>query len=147
MARTSGKEDFDQLVQIRREMELLIRDVLGDSPHQREAPAQTPTVDILETSKNIRLEIELPGVAKKDIRAFITRDTVIVEAEKKDERPPELRSYHHLERFFGKFRRVIEIPSICNTQEVKAEYKNGVLRISMPRIQERRGKRVRIEIE
>ena len=147
MAHISRKGDLDQLIRIRREMELLIRDALGNTALQREAPEQTPTVDILETSEDIRLEVELPGVKKKDIHAYITRDTVIVEAVKKDERLTGLNSYHHLERFFGKFHRIIEIPAICNTQEVKAKYKNGVLSICIPKIKERRGKRMRVEIE
>jgi len=104
-------------------------------------------IDVFETDEAIVLEAELAGVEREDIELSILGDVIIIEGRRRPVAPPGPVEFLRMERHHGRFRRLLEIPGAGDTARVKASYDNGVLRVLVPRIDERRGRRRRIEIE
>jgi len=106
-----------------------------------------PQVDVYETRHSVLILVDLPGVSKEDIDLYIEKNMIVLEATKKERRAPQKARYFCIERFFGKFQRAVEIPATVNTGKTRAILKNGVLKIELPKIEDRRGAKKRIEIE
>lgn len=106
-----------------------------------------PQVDVFETDHKVLILMDLPGISKEDIDLYIERNQIVMEATKKEKRAPKKARYFCIERFFGKFRRTVEIPATVNTGEARAVLEDGVLKIELPKIEDRRGVRKQIPVE
>jgi len=105
-------------------------------------------VDIYECSNSIHIEVELPGVNKNDILLTLQGGVLQVEVVKQNEDKDAIKKNHIcMERSFGRIRRRIDIKWACDTNKIKASIMNGLLTITIPKIEDRRGKVKRIEIE
>jgi HSP20 family protein len=133
---------------VRGEIERLLMNLMSDAgmPRLREQRIVL-NADVYETEKTLEFEVELPGMAKDDIDVHISSGAIVIEGTKSKREGPKGARHICLERDFGKFYRVVEIPRACNTGAVKAKLKNGVLHISLNKIEDRRGGRRRVEIE
>lgn len=98
--------------------------------------AATPRVDVSETDKEIEITAELPGLSENDVEISLTEDVLTLKGEKKSEREEKDKNYYVSERSFGSFRRSIPLPSGVDQDKVKATFKNGVLRITVPKTEE-----------
>jgi HSP20 family protein len=96
-----------------------------------------PRVDVAETDKDVVLSAELPGVEEKDIDVSLRGDQLTIKGEKKSEHEEEReqngRVVHRLERSYGSFQRTISVPYAVDPGQVSAEFKDGVLRIRLPK--------------
>ncbi|MDT7043362.1 Hsp20/alpha crystallin family protein [Candidatus Nitronereus thalassa] len=90
-----------------------------------------PNVDISEGSKHYTITVEVPGVQEKDMELTIADGTLTVRGEKRHEQETHESQYHRVERSYGAFQRVISLPDNANEQEVKAQFKQGVLTITV----------------
>ena len=110
--------------------------------------AWAPPVDLCETEKLISVRIELPGVAAEQIKIGLTNDKLRIWGEKK-RRPARRRiiSYLCSERSYGKFNRVVRLRWTICVRAASAELKNGMLYIYLPKIEDRRGSEVLIEVK
>jgi len=111
-----------------------------------------PLADLYETEDTLRIELELPGCSKDKIEVYIIDTDITVEARKEHLLPQpaaakESINFLRMERKFGRYSRRIKLPTPCNTQKVRAFLKNGLLVIEIPLVKERRGKRIKVEIE
>lgn len=107
-----------------------------------------PPVDIYECSNSIHIEVELPGIKKNDILLTLQGGTLYIEAVKKNEDKDAIQKNHIcIERSFGTVRRNIDIKWACDTNKIKASIINGLLTITIPKIEDRRGKVKKIDIE
>lgn len=95
-----------------------------------------PRVDIAENSKRYTITVEVPGVEEKDIELTLADGTLTVRGEKRYEKEDDDKQYHRVERSYGSFQRVISLPDNANGQEVKAQFKNGVLTITVGKTSE-----------
>ena len=107
-----------------------------DFPFFREVPGSwnsmmRPQVDIAERGKEYLITVEVPGVEEKDLELTISEETLTVRGEKRSEKEEDDQQYHRVERSYGAFQRMISLPEDADDQEVKAKFKNGVLRISV----------------
>jgi HSP20 family protein len=107
----------------------------------------SPRVDIAETEHNFTLEAELPGIEKDDIKITLQNDTITLRGEKKSETRQEGKSYHLLERHYGKFIRSFKMPVPINTGEISASFKNGVLTLILPKTQEAKPREIEIKTD
>lgn len=112
------------------------------------AGAWTPAVDVCETAEAVCIRIELPGVTASQIRVGLNSDKIRIYGEKK-KRTPRQKIISHLcsERNYGRFNRVVPLRWTISINDSKAELKNGVLVIHLPKIKDRRGSEYRIPIE
>lgn len=108
-----------------------------------------PASDMYETDKDLVAEIDMPGVDKKDIKVNITKDSIEIKAEKKNELKKEdkKKGLFRLERSYAGFCRKFALPNNVNADKANAEYKDGVLRITVPKLEIEHDKKKRLEIK
>lgn len=92
-----------------------------------------PKVDIYGTDKEYVVEVDLPGIEEKDLSVELKDDVLILSAEKKHEEKTEEKGYYRVERSYGSFRRVLNVPDDADKEGINAKLNKGVLRITMPR--------------
>jgi HSP20 family protein len=92
-----------------------------------------PSIDVADSGRDLKVTIELPGMNEKDIDVSITQDSLTVRGEKRDETEEKGSSYHRMERVYGSFARTIPLPVEVDVDGAKANYKKGVLSITIPK--------------
>lgn len=92
-----------------------------------------PTMDIAATEKEYTVTLELPGVDEKEIHLEITADTLKIEGEKKQEKEEKEKNYYRVERSYGSFLRTLSLPDDADRDAIQATFKQGVMKISIPR--------------
>jgi len=92
-----------------------------------------PTLDIAAGEKEYIISVELPGVDEKDVQLELTEDTLVIKGEKKQEKEEKEKNYYRMERSYGSFQRVLSLPEDADQEGVGATYKNGILKITIPR--------------
>lgn len=90
-----------------------------------------PSVDIGENKKNYLISIEVPGVDKEDINLELVDHDLVISGEKKNEIRSDEDSYHCVERSYGYFKRVISLPEDADKETISADFKNGILKITV----------------
>jgi HSP20 family protein len=145
---TKGFGPMLEVARIQSEINRLFDNLLDlDSPG-KEGGAWIPMADILETEEFLLVIVELPGVAPADLSISTHGGDVILKGEKK--RPVLAESparFHVAERAFGRFRRVIHLGVPVNTHRAEAVLADGHLRIKFPKVPNRRGEEVAIEVK
>ncbi len=106
--------------------------------------AWAPPVDIYETDENLVLKAELPGMDPEDVEVRVQDSTLYLKGERKFEKEVKEDNYHRIERAFGSFTRTFPLPSSIDADKVKAEYKDGVLTLTMPKREEAKPKTIKI---
>lgn len=107
----------------------------------------TPSVDVFEEGDEVVVRAELPGMKKEDINVSITDSTVMITGEKKQEEKVEKKNYYRMERSYGSFTRSFALPSEVETEKAKANFKEGVLEIRIPKSAEAKEKEKKIRID
>ena len=107
----------------------------------------SPNINVAETDKVIEVTAELPGVAEEDIDVTLRDHVLTIRGEKKDERTEGDGEYRHVERSFGSFQRAMRLPFDADAENVRAEFKDGVLKVivAKPAEMETRSHRVAIK--
>ena len=105
-----------------------------------------PLADMYETKDDLFVTLELPGVREKDVSVSITGDMLTVKGERRCERDLKDEGYYRLERVYGKFERSIPLPIPVQAEKVKATYRDGVLEIRMPKVEEVKPKEIKIDL-
>ncbi|MFZ0544231.1 MAG: Hsp20/alpha crystallin family protein [Candidatus Promineifilaceae bacterium] len=96
-----------------------------------------PSVNVTERDKEFEVTAELPGMTEKDIDITLSRDSLTIKGEKKQETEDKGDNYYRMERSYGKFSRLIPLPTdVVNNDKVEASFKNGVLTITLPKVEE-----------
>jgi HSP20 family protein len=110
--------------------------------------AWAPPVDLCETETAISIRVELPGVTADQIKIGLTNTKLRIWGEKK-RRPNRRRiiSYHCSERSFGKFGRIVPLRWTFSVRDASAQICNGVLQIHLPKIEDRRGEEILVEVK
>ena len=106
-----------------------------------------PSIDVRESEKEISVKAELPGLEEKDVEVLLDNETLTIKGEKKEEREKKGKSYYHVECSYGSFHRVIPLPASIDQKKVQAQFKNGVLSITLPKTEEARTKGKKIPIQ
>jgi HSP20 family protein len=92
-----------------------------------------PSVDILEKENEVLIKAELPGVESKDVAVTVDNNVVTIKGERHLEKDVKKESYHRMERAYGSFSRSFSLPDTVDTGNVRAEYKDGLLTLSLPK--------------
>ncbi|MBO8130695.1 MAG: Hsp20/alpha crystallin family protein [Candidatus Marinimicrobia bacterium] len=106
-----------------------------------------PAVDIEEREKDYYVTVELPGVKKDDVKITIKDNMLTISGEKKSEKKEKGKDYHRSERVYGKFQRTFRLPDMVETENVQAEYKDGILHITIPKKKEAMAKEIEIKVK
>ena len=103
-----------------------------------------PNIDVTEDEKRFCVEAELPGLEQKDVEVTLTDNVLTIRGEKRIENDDAKR--HYSERYFGRFERQIPLDTDVNVDAVKASFKNGVLKVEVPKSAQARERAKRIQI-
>jgi HSP20 family protein len=106
--------------------------------------AWAPSVDIYENKDQIVLEAELPGMKQEDFDLSIENNVITIRGERKFEKTDESDNYHRVERSYGSFTRSFTLPQTVSADEARAEYSNGVLRVTLPKREEAKSRRIEV---
>lgn len=142
-------DPFREMSSLQERMNRLFSEVLARSPIGEEEisrGAWVPAVDIFETPESIVLKAELPGITKDDIFVEVKDNTLSLKGEKKFEKEVKEENYHRVERSYGSFQRAFTLPSTVQQDKVKAKFKDGILEIVLPKVEEAKPKQIKVEV-
>jgi HSP20 family protein len=105
-----------------------------------------PAVDILEDGKEYLIKAELPDVRKEDVHVTVQEGVLSLSGERKFEKEEKGKKFHRVEMTYGSFNRTFELPMDANATKIMAEFKDGVLKVHLPKSEEARPKTVEVKI-
>lgn len=142
-------EPFRELSGFQDEMNQLFEDFFGRMPTRRMFAEGfwAPLMDIEETKDEILVKAELPGMRKEDVKIQINNDVLSITGERKREEETREKTYHRIERAYGKFQRMIRLPTEVDATKVKATYESGVLTVKLPKSEQAKPKEIAIEVK
>ena len=105
-----------------------------------------PAVDIYETENELVVKADLPDINEKDLDVRIENNTLTIRGERKFEKKVNEDNYLRVERTYGSFSRSFSLPNTVNNEAIKAEYKNGVLTVELPKRAESKPKQVKVNV-
>ena len=103
-----------------------------------------PSVDIYETENNLVLKADLPDVDLKDIDVRVENQTLSLSGERKFEHEDKGKGYHRIERNYGRFTRNFAVPNTFDTENISADFKNGVLTVSLPKKEAAKPRQIKV---
>jgi HSP20 family protein len=149
-----GKKDKDLPIFRPWGLERSIRqlfETFPDLPKEWEFPAGGggwfPAVDISETPQEYRIRAEIPGMKKEDTKISVNNNVLTLSGEKKSEAKHEDKKYHRVESYYGAFRRSFVLPDAIKADKVSANFKDGILNVTIPKSEESKEKNVDIKVE
>jgi len=107
----------------------------------------SPSVDIFETEDVLTLKADLPEVKTEDIDVRVENQTLTLRGQRKFEKEENVKGYHRIERSYGEFVRSFAVPSTVDTEKVQADYKSGVLTITLPKKEAAKPRQVKIAVQ
>ena len=141
-------EPYRELSTLRDRMDRLFGSDLfrmpGDGSTERTLADWSPAVDIYEDAESFVLKVEVPELDMKDIDIKIEGDTLRISGERRLEKEDEKDNYHRVERYYGSFTRSFTLPRTVNQEKVDATYDRGVLKITLPKREETKPKKIQI---
>ena len=163
MLQPFGFGSSDPFSMLHREMNRLFDDVFRGGMTRSGSPSPTAmpsgffnaSMDVCETDKEMRVTVELPGVAQEDVDISLHDDMLTIRGEKKfqserggdkEKEKDKKENYHFIERSYGAFQRSLRLPYVANPDEVKATFQDGVLSITVPKAaQQERTRKIQIQ--
>jgi len=109
--------------------------------------SKVPAAEIQETENAIHLKLELPGIEAKDLDVQVTENAVYVSGERKSETKTEEKGVTRSEFHYGKFQRVIPLSARIQNTNVTADYKDGILNLTLPKTEQEKNKVVKLNLE
>jgi len=140
---------FRDLERMRREMDRLWDSFFEGRPGRKaeEIGEWLPSLDVSETKNDVVVKAELPGIDPKDIDISLANDVLTIKGEKRQEKEEKEENYHLVERNYGSFTRAIRLPKDVQSDKISASFKNGVLKVTLPKSEEAKKKEIKIKVE
>jgi len=138
---------FGRLSNLRQEL-----DRLFDAPLSELARASqfltgaNPSLDVYEDKDSFVVKAELPGMKKEDIDVSLHDGTLSISGERKSEEKLDNAEVYRAERFFGRFQRAVTLPAAVDAAKIVAQYKDGVLTVTLPKVEEAKPKQIDVQV-
>ncbi len=118
-----------------------------DSEHGLSTEAFGTRIDMIETDQTVEIKMDLPGVAPGDIDVHVENNVLTIRGERKEEKEQndKARQFHRIERRFGSFSRSMVLPCPVNDAEAAAEFKDGVLKVTLPKTETAKPRKIAIK--
>ena len=144
-------EPFRNLVTVQDRMNRIFEEAFRGAPRGTEEEwalggAWAPAVDIYEHEGNLVLKAELPGIDPKDVDVQVENNVLTLRGERKFDAEVKREEYHRVERAYGTFSRSFTLPNVIDTAKIKAEFKDGVLGVTLPQREEAKPKQISIAV-
>lgn len=106
----------------------------------------SPAVDIAETADEFHIKAELPDIRKEDVKVTVDGGVLCIEGERKQEKEEKGKKYHRIERSYGSFQRTFMLPDNVDDTKVRADFKNGVLDVRLPKTEKAKPKAIDVKV-
>lgn len=136
------------VLDLRRDVSRLFDSMLGNGGEPESYPpnAWRPAIDIAESKEDFILTSDLPGIDRKDIDVSVVDNRLTIKGEKRQESPSKDRHTHRVERSYGTFSRVFDLPAAVNAAKIAATYRDGVLTVSVPKAEETKPRQIEVTV-
>ena len=141
-----GWDPLRDLLSLQERMNRLFEDSLASVRHPAtlsSSPGWTPLADVYETAEGFVVQLEVPGIAEDDIEVHVDGDTVVVRGQRQPASRSRPDSFHRMERTYGAFSRSFQFSEDVDPDRVTARFKDGLLRVDLPKLHARGGWRLR----
>jgi HSP20 family protein len=141
---------YDPFRELRSLQDEMTRLFAGVAPSNREefmSGGWVPNVDIYENQDHLVLEADLPGMNRDDIDLSIENNIITLRGERKFEKKADGDSFHRVERSYGTFTRSFTLPQTVSAEGAQADFKNGILRVTLPKREETKARRIEVSGE
>jgi len=139
---------FGEFERVRRQMDRFWDSFLqGGLTRRGEEEEWLPSLDVAETKNELVVKAEVPGMDAKDIDISLSNGMLTIKGEKKQEREEKEADYHLVERSYGSFTRFVQLPAEVQSDKISASYKNGILKITLPKSEEAKKKEIKIKVD
>lgn len=139
-------EPFREIETLQRQMNRLFEDITTRADGEYHGFAFVPSAELEDTPEAILLRLEVPGLEPEDLDVQVTAESVAITGERRTEVRTEEKGLTRSEFRYGKFQRVIPLPVRIQNNQVQAEYKNGILKLTLPKAEEERNRVVKVPI-
>ena len=138
---------FGRLTNLRDEIDRLFESPLTELARTSQwLSGWTPVLDLYEDKENVFVKMDLPGMNREDIEVSLHEGCLSISGERKSEQKHEDAETYRAERFFGRFQRTVTLPVAVAADKVKAEYKDGILAITLPKTEEAKPKQINVNV-
>ncbi|MFB2834006.1 Hsp20/alpha crystallin family protein [Floridanema evergladense] len=138
-------QPFSNMESLRRQMDQMFDELL-EINHQPANINWTPAIELKDEENQVILRAEIPGVEAKDLNIEVTREAVSISGEHHSETKTENKGLYHSELRYGKFQRIVQLPVHVENEQAKAEFKNGILTLTLPKAEELRRKVFKVNL-
>ncbi len=139
---------FGELTPFRKEMDRLWKRFFGEPPFPGFVSEEwLPSVDISEAKDKLLIKAELPGLEAKDINLSISGDILTIKGEKEKEKDEKDEHYYHSERYCGSFQRSFRLPVDVQSDKAEATFDKGVLKVTIPKTEEAKKKKIEVKVK
>lgn len=106
-----------------------------------------PALDVAEDNANITIKADLPGLKQEEIEVNVDEDDILtIRGERRAETESKEKNYHKVERVYGAFERALQLNTAIDKEKIKAAYKNGVLEITLPKVEKAKPKQIKVDV-
>ena len=105
-----------------------------------------PSVDVSETEGEYQIKAEIPDVKKENVKVTLEDGVLTIQGERKQEQEEKGKKYHRVERSYGSFARSFTLPDLVDEEKVKAEFKDGVLNLLLPKSEKAKPKAIEVKV-
>jgi HSP20 family protein len=138
---------FGRLTDLRDEIDRLFESPLTELAHTSNLlSGWNPALDLYEDKDNLYVKVELPGMKRQEIDVSLHEGSLSISGERKSEQKHEDAEVYRAERFFGRFQRTVTLPTPVAADKVKAQYKDGILNITLPKTEEAKPKHIDVNV-
>ena len=130
---------------LRRGLDSLFEELFGDGARTEMVEPFVPRVNLAETDGEYEIAVDLPGMKSEDLTVELKGGQLWITGERKHEEEEKGRTFHRIEKRYGRFQRAIPLVAPVKENEIGAEYKDGVLRVTVPKVEEAKPKRIEVK--
>ena len=139
-------EPFRGLSALHDQVNRIFNQTAGTQEFESALTAWAPSVDIYETANELVVKTDLPDVEEKDIDVRVENNLLTIRGERKFDKSVTEDNYLRVERTYGAFSRSFSLPNTVNAEAIRAEYKNGVLMLNLPKREESKPRQVKVNV-
>jgi len=139
-------DPFRELFELQRGIDHLFGENFGASPEGVASKAWTPAVDVYEDDDSFLIKVELPEVNREDVKVSLNDNMLSISGERRVENEEKRENYHRVERSYGQFYRSFTLPPNVSTEAINAQFKDGVLRLTLPKREEAKPKQIEVKV-
>lgn len=141
-------EPLREINSLQRQMNRLFDDVMSPLSRYEDGDfAFVPAVELHETSESIHLKLETPGMEAKDLDVQVTAESVTISGERRSETKTEEHEVKRSEFRYGRFQRTVPLPARVDNQTVQADYKDGILQLTLTKLADETNKVVKVTLD